>query len=603
MILKRFLFVFTLFSTSVGFAQTTEGLDPLVQNVYGRDVQSLNGYWNWMADPLETGYYDYRRQPTGNGFFRDVEVDLVNNYKEYDFDLSPVMAVPGDWNTQEEELFLYEGTVWFRKKFDFKVTDGRVFLWFGAVNYDAKVYLNGRKVGEHIGGYTAFNFDVTDALVEGENNLIVKVDNKRAVDAVPTNNYDWFNYGGITRDVLLVKVPREFIRTYKVEYADGVIDVMVEMSGDRSGQSVSVSIPELKISRSAATDGEGVARFSIKAKPQLWSPEGPKLYGVTFSADSDSVSDKIGFRTIATRGQEVLLNGKPVFLRGISIHEESAFRSGRIFSAEEGYTLLKWAKELGCNYVRLAHYPHNEQMVRQAEEMGLLVWSEIPVYWTIQWEREDVYANALNQLDEMMSRDWNRANVIIWSIANETPHGEARDKFLSSLAIYARAKDDTRLISMAMERNDKSPEVLSVRDNMSEYVDVIAFNQYLGWYDGTNEKIDRVRWEIDYDKPIIISEMGGGALYGNHGPATEFWTEEYQAELYTKMLKMIDERMTGVAGLTPWILKDFRSSRRLLPQIQDGFNRKGLISDMGQRKQSFYVMQEWYRRKEQQYRQ
>jgi beta-glucuronidase len=236
-------------------------------------------------------------------------------------------------------------------------------------------------------------------------------------------------------------------------------------------------------------------------------------------------------------------------------------------------------------------------MVREAEKMGLLVWSEIPVYWTIQWENPEVYANALNQLTEMIERDQNRANVIIWSIANETPHGEARDKFLSSLAKAAREKDNSRLISMAMERKDKSPTVLSVNDEMSKYVDVISFNQYVGWYDGTNEKIDRVKWEIDYDKPIIISEFGGGALYGLHGGNAAIWTEEYQADLYRRTLKMIDERMPPIAGISPWVLKDFRSSRRLLPQIQDGFNRKGVISDRGERKKAFFVLQEWYKKR------
>ena len=309
------------------------------------------------------------------------------------------------------------------------------------------------------------------------------------------------------------------------------------------------------------------------------------------------MEDEIGFRTIETRGREILLNGKPIFLRGISIHEEAAFRNGRIAKVEEDRTLLGWARELGCNYVRLAHYPHNEQMVREAERMGLLVWSEIPVYWTILWEREDVYANALNQLDEMSERDQNRCNVIIWSIANETPHGDARDRFLSSLAAYAREKDPTRLISMAMERNDKSPEVLSVQDNMNEYVDIISLNEYVGWYDGTNEKIDRVRWEIDYEKPVMISEFGGGAPYGKRGEATEIWTEEYQADLYRKTLRMIEERMPPVSGISPWVLKDFRSARRLLPQTQDGFNRKGVISDRGERKQAFYVLQDYYKTK------
>ncbi|MDR0939271.1 MAG: beta-glucuronidase [Mediterranea sp.] len=587
-----------LFISLLSFAQTAKDARPLLQNVYGRAHSSLNGYWNYLVDPLETGYYDYRRRPTSDGFFKDHQVDNIKTYKEYDFDTSPVMPVPGDWNTFADNLFLYEGTLWFRRQFQYVPKAGtRVYLYFAGANYDTKVYLNGEKAGEHEGGYTPFNLDVTDLVKPGRNSLVVKVDDKRRADAVPTNNFDWFNYGGITRDVLLVELPQTFIQSYKVQLkkgSDNVLEMKAWMSGKQAGQKVEIEIPELKVKRSLVTDATGYASAEVKATPKLWSPENPKLYAVKISSATDAVTDELGFRTIETRGREIWLNGKSIFLKGISIHEEAAFRNGRVFSAEEDLTLLSWAKELGCNYVRLAHYPHNEQMVRLAEKMGLLVWSEIPVYWTIHWEKDYVFENALNQLDEMIERDQNRANVFVWSIANETPHGDARDKFLSSLARHAREKDDTRLISMAMERNDKSKEVLSIRDNMSQYVDIVSVNQYVGWYDGLNEKIDRVRWEVDYDKPLMISEFGGGAVAGYHGEANQIWTEEYQAELYRKTLKMIDERMGYVAGISPWVLKDFRSSRRLLPNIQDGFNRKGVISDRGLRKQAFYVLRDWY---------
>jgi len=600
-ILRKFFLLFCVLCASTISAQTTKDLQPLVQNVYGRSVQSLNGYWHYIADPLDVGYYDYRRQSSPNGFFKDIDVDNVTAFKEYDFDSSPVMSVPGDWNTQAYNLFLYEGTVWFKHTFNYKPSGKRVFLYFGAANYTTDVYLNGKKVGEHTGGYTPFNFEVTDVIKSGANKLIVRVNDQRSTDGVPTNNFDWFNYGGITRDVMLVELPSAYIQTYSVRLKKGapdVIEASVKLSDNQSSQNIRIEIPELKIKQTLTTDANGMASAEIKAKPQLWSPDAPKLYDVSIKSSADSVKDAIGFRTIETQGTKILLNGQPIFLKGISIHEEAAFRNGRTYSTEEDRILLEWAKELGCNYVRLAHYPHNEQMVRLAEKMGLMVWSEIPVYWTIQWEKPEVYANAQNQLDEMIERDHNRANIIIWSIANETPHGDARDKFLSSLATYARQKDNTRLISMAMERNDKSKEVLSVKDNMSDYVDVISFNEYVGWYDGVKEKIDKVSWAIDYNKPTIISEFGAEGVAGYRGDASQMWTEDYQADLYRKMLRMIDERMTpSLSGMSPWILKDFRSSRRLLPQVQDGFNRKGLISDKGQRKEAFYILQKWYKGK------
>ena len=195
----------------------------------------------------------------------------------------------------------------------------------------------------------------------------------------------------------------------------------VRLNKAEAGRQVTLNIPELKIKKTLTTDADGVATISMKAKPQLWSPENPKLYKVEIGCGQTTLSDEIGFRTISTRGKQLLLNGQPIFLKGISIHEEKPFGGGRANCTEDAHTLLSWAKELGCNFVRRAHYPHNEYAIREAERMGMLVWSEIPCYWTIAWSNKDTYANAQRQLTDMIRRDQNRANVIIWSIANETP--------------------------------------------------------------------------------------------------------------------------------------------------------------------------------------
>lgn len=343
------------------------------------------------------------------------------------------------------------------------------------------------------------------------------------------------------------------------------------------------------------TDLEGRAELSIKAKPTLWCPENPKLYTVTISHEEEVISDEIGFRCIETKDKEILLNGKQIFLRGVSIHEEAPFCQGRTHSAEQAHTLLSWAKEMGCNYVRLAHYPHSELEVREAEKMGIMVWSEIPVYWTISWQNPDTYANAQRQLHDMIYRDKNRAAVVIWSIANETPHSEPRDLFLSNLAKYARTQDNSRLISMAMEVTSASNYHNKLNDNMNEFVDVVSFNQYVGWYRDTQDA-PKMTWEVPYNKPVIVSEFGGGALYGWHADKETRFSEEFQENLYRENLKMLD-KIDGLSGLSPWILVDFRSPARYLPDVQDFFNRKGLISSDGQKKMAFYVMQEYYRNK------
>ena len=591
---------------------------PLLGNVMSRESMSLNGDWHYIIDVQEEGYYDYRMNPTRWGFFRNAKPQKPEDLIEYDFDKAAVMRIPGDWNTQDERLFFYEGTVWFKTSFEARapIEGVRSLLYFGAVNYDCRVWVNGHEAGHHIGGFTPFNFDVTDLLQNGENTVIVKVDNKRHAEDVPTQSFDWWNYGGITRDVMLVKVPLTYIENFKCNLQplaagdkgkERQLRFSARLSKPLAGQTLTMSIPELKLEQQFTTDSNGKAEGTISVaskKLTLWSPETPKRYDVQVRLDgktasgevvSDFTADSIGLRTVEARGKELLLNGKPVFLKGISIHEEKPFGGGRANSTEDAHTLLSWAKELGCNFVRLAHYPHNEHAVREAERMGILVWSEIPCYWTIAWTNPATYANAERQLTDMISRDQNRANVIIWSIANETPHSAERDQFLSRLACHARSLDDSRLISMAMEVTSASNYKNRLQDNMNEFVDIVAFNQYIGWYRDVNDAPKMV-WEIPYEKPVIISEFGGGARYGLHGEKNQRWTEEFQENLYRENLAMID-KIEGLVGTTPWILKDFRSPRRVLDGIQDYYNRKGLFSDHGEKKKAFYVLQEWYKKR------
>lgn len=579
---------------------------PLLTNVYARNITSLNGKWNYIIDPLENGYYNYRLQPfETNGFFENKKPENPSELVEYNFDTAPLMDIPSDWNKHAENLFFYEGTIWFKKDFTYQKKSGvRQILYFGAVNYDAKVYVNGKKVGEHIGGYTPFNFDITDVLVDGNNFIVVKVDNKRKREAVPTVNFDWWNYGGITREVMLAEVPETYIEDYLIQLNKekaGIISGWVKLNKATANQSVTIEIPELKIRKELTTDAEGKATFEVKSKPVLWSPENPKLYDVKISKNEEKINDRIGFRTIETKGKEILLNGKSVFLRGVSIHEEAPFRQGRAWSKEDARTLLTWAKELGCNYVRLVHYPHSENMVRMAEEMGFMVWSEIPVYWTIDFENAETYKNAEKQLYEMIYRDKNRCSVVIWSIANETPHSEARDLFLSNLSKYVRTQDNTRLISMAMEVTSVVDKVNTLNDNMNEYVDILSFNQYVGWYRDTPQSAATMEWNIPYNKPVIISEFGGGVLQGYHGAKDQRFTEEYAVEVYKNNLLMFD-KIDGLAGTSPWVLVDFYSPRRQLTGIQDFFNRKGLISDNGIKKDAFYIMRDWYKKKKEAYK-
>jgi beta-glucuronidase len=580
-----------------------------IQNIQARKILRLNGQWNYVADPYENGYYDYRHQPFDQsksgkgGFYDDKKQTDKSELLEYDFDHYPTMNIPGDWNSQSEKLELYEGNVWLRRKFSIAAQEGKKYLlYFAAVNYEAHVYLNGKKLGVHKGGFTPFQFDVTALLKSGENSLVLKVDNIRKQDEIPTVNTDWWNYGGITRDVFLAELPVNYVKDYQIQLGNAKAIVGYVQMAVAGNAKVEINIPELNVKTTVSTDANGKALLKIALKKvTYWSPEVPKLYQVNLKTEGESIADKIGFRTITTRGSDILLNGKSIFLRGISLHDENPLLAGRLRSEGDMRMMLQWAKDMNCNYVRLAHYPHNEEMIRLADEMGLLVWAEVPVYWTISWEKPDTYRNAEQQLTDLIVRDKNRASVIVWSVGNETPLSEPRLKFMSNLIVHARSLDSTRLLAAALEVHREGQTII-LNDPLGEKIDLVSFNEYAGWYwGGTPKEIPAYNFNIKYTKPVVITEFGGDALGGFHGDEDTRWTEEYQEALYKNQIILLG-KIQGLRGMTPWILADFRSPRRPHPIYQKFWNRKGLISEDGKKKKAFFVLKDYYQKMQEKYK-
>ncbi|HXA00783.1 MAG TPA: glycoside hydrolase family 2 TIM barrel-domain containing protein [Cytophagaceae bacterium] len=571
----------------------------LMTNAQSRSNVNLNGKWNIIIDPYENGFYNYRFEENPNGYFKNDKPKDNTELIEYSFENHNWLYVPGDWNSQRDKLELYEGTIWYKTSFDLTKTkaDNRLFLYFGAANYESYVYLNGEKLGKHTGGFTPFQFEITDKVTEKENFVVVKVDNKRYKDAVPTVNTDWWNYGGITRDVKVLEVPKTYIKDYFIQLKKNSVNEItgfVKLDGASSSEKIKIEIPEAGISTEIMTDQNGVALLNLKAKFKLWSPEDPKLYQVVISTETDKVEEAIGFRSIETEGQNILLNKKPIFLKGICIHEEVPSDARRAYSMEDARLLLTWAKEMGCNYVRLAHYPHNENMTRLADQMGLMVWSEIPVYWTIQWENQTTFENAKNQLTEMITRDKNRASIILWSMANETPVKDARTAFLKNLVDITRELDNTRLVTAALEVHNETGDTKILDDPLGQYLDVLGCNEYIGWYgDKKPADCESYTWKTIYNKPLVISELGADCLFGLHGDKSKRFNEEYQEDFYIHQINML-KKITFLRGVSPWILADFRSPRRPLPYIQDFWNRKGLISEKGEKKKAYFILKKYY---------
>ena len=569
-----------------------------------RPVTSLNGDWASIVDPYFSGLFSFHHEEKKDGWFLNQKAMPTDTQPvEYDFSKAPKLKVPGDWNTQSPSLFYYEGPIWYERDFTYQPKEHtHVFLHVGAANYRSWFWVNGKKVCEHEGGYTSFNCEITGVVHDGANFVVAAVDNTRRPDNVPTLETDWWNYGGLTREISLIAVPDQFIDQYDLHLShsapgatnDSVIEGWVHLIGAQPGASVDVEIPELH-AKTTAVVGDGdraLIHLSVQGL-ERWSPETPRLYKVNLRAGKDAIDELMGFRTVETRGTEILLNGKPIFLRGIAIHAEAPYRTGRAYSDKDAEILLGWAKELGCNYVRLAHYPHDETMLRAADRMGLLVWSENPVYWALQFDNPKVLDKAEQQLEEEINTSRNHAAIILWSMANETPATEARTRFITTEAELARQLDPTRLITAALlVRAEGTTKI--VDDPLGKALDVIGTNEYIGWYEQKPETADVTEWRIAYQKPMIMSELGGDAKAGLHGGPNDRWTEEYQANIYRHQLGMLN-RIPQLRGMSPWILMDFRSPNRPLAGIQDGFNRKGLISDQGQKKQAFYVLQKAYK--------
>ena len=566
-----------------------------------RSAMSLDGEWATIVDPYFSGLFSFHHEEKKNGFFMNYKAKPGDPFPtEYDFGKAPKLKVPGDWNTQRESLMYYEGPVWYEKDFTYEPKpQTHVFLHIGAANYHSWFWVNGQKVCEHEGGFTSFNCEITQAVHSGSNFVVAAVDNTRREDNVPTLETDWWNYGGLTRDVSLIEVPEAFIDQYDVHLSrteDGVVEGWVHVVGAGAGTKAEVQIPDLHANSTAevGADGRAALHFNVKGL-ERWSPVTPKLYKVVIRAGQDSVEESIGFRTIEIRGTEILLNGKPIFLGGVCIHAEAPYRTGRAYSDKDAETLLGWVKELGGNFARLAHYPHAETMLRAADRMGVLVWSENPVYWALQFDNPKVLAKAEQQLDEEINTSRNHAAVVLWSMANETPNSPARTQFIETLASRARGLDPTRLITAALlVRAQGNTKIID--DPLGQALDVIGFNEYIGWYEGRPESADKVEWKIAYQKPLIVSEFGGGAKAGLHGSENERWTEEFQENIYRHQLPMLN-KIAQLRGMSPWVLMDFRSPNRPLTGVQDEFNRKGLISDQGEKKQSFFILQKAYKNK------
>ncbi|MDA8543845.1 hypothetical protein N9K79_01455, partial [Gammaproteobacteria bacterium] len=625
--------------------------DDLIGWIDSRQIINLNGEWSYIVDPMNNGLPE---SSFFGGFPKNKTQITGMELIEYNFETAKKIQIPGAWNAADEKLLFYRGSVWLYKKFQYMPKEESLtHLYIEGSNFTTRVFINGLIVGKFEGGYVPFNFEISEHLKEGENILLVQTDNTLNESSVPTQKTDWWPWGGIIGDVYIVETPKQFIQNAYLQLnPDNFSEALfkLKMNHPSSGHNIKLEIPELKFTAKYQTNSFGVIEENIKINPQLWSPENPKLYEVIISSNTETISDLIGFRSIQTQGQKIFLNNREIRFKGIAMHSEPIGISGPAFSTEHFEKLLATAQDLNVNFIRAAHYPYTRHLAKVADQMGLMLWEEVPVYWNIDWDNPETLKIAKNQISRLVQRDQNRSSVVVWSVANETPLSSSRMKFLQSLLSEIEINDASRLTTAALlsgsekqfrslalvlalqgaKANWVEPQEkaifsaildqanitiedelsfsLSIDDPLGESIDLISYNEYFGWYyvtfftdqmmisEGTLRRLmfevmPTIKITSSFDKPIHISEFGAGAKYGNR--TNKIWSEEYQAKLYQHQLEMLSNN-SQIQGISPWVLKDFRAMLRPLAGIQDFYNRKGLIDENGNKKEAFKVLSDFY---------
>jgi beta-glucuronidase len=541
---------------------------------------SLNGKWKCKSDIKNKGIE--------NKWY------LPENYNVNDIDLYDI-EIPKSFNLLEE-FENFEGVIWHfnqfevKGNFDFNKYDFQIR--FKGANYNTKVWLNGRFIGKHNGGFTPFYFNINNLIKERENFLTVRTDNTRKKDQIPPISFDWFNWGGIYRDIDLLilyknRIKDVIIKTNLRNKQESKIEVSYNVKGNVLLEWQILDSSKLHVLyESAAPEGSGKGSFNIIINnPKLWAPNTPNLYYLRIYNISQKNDKKLifkshfGIRQIEVIGTNLYLNKEKIFLKGASLHEEY-MPYGRSIPYKKRKEDVDNFKSLGFNAIRTGHYSHDEDLIDIADKVGVLILEEIPVYWSCDFKNPQTYETAANMLKELIWRDINHPSVIWWSVGNELPlHTKSCSKFVKSLMNLIRDVDKTRIVTVVSRK--------LIPDLTRKSVDVATLNTYFGWYYG-NEKmisfiLDLIRAPV-FNKPWIYTEFGAGAKYGFHTDWNKLvkYSEEKQMQLLDYTIRTINSK-DHFAGWFIWIYRDFRSPYRQ-NRFQLGYNRKGIVSGENERK-------------------
>ncbi len=577
-----------------------------------RNTLNISGIWNFKKDSSGVG--------EKNNWF--------NGLAE-----STPIAVPGSWNEQFEDIRDYMGLAWYEQNsYIPKSWKGqKIFIRVGSANYASKVWINGKTIGKHDGGHLPFAFEITDFVNWNEQNRItIQVENFLKPNRVPvgglppgglfSNNppssFDFFPYCGIQRPVWLYSVPKNALSdiTVKTNFLinEGFVEVKIKKSGTANQGKVKIEGSGKVYESSFSFNGDDATANIRIPEVHLWSTEDPYLYQlkVTLNAGAET-TDKyelpVGVRTIAVDGKHILLNGKPIFLKGFGKHEDfPVFGKGTAYPViVKDFNLLKW---IGANSFRTSHYPYDEENMNLADREGILIVDEIPAVGLFFDnnisqinERKEM---CKQQIRELVARDKNHPSVIMWNLANEpiakgmnfnlmskAPADSVSLSFFSELFKTVKETDNTRLSSIV--------GVQGGPDAWLGLSDVMCINRYYGWYSQNGniaEGAAKFNAELDtlykqFHKPILVTEFGADAYPGMHTDQPEMFTEEFQMQFIKAYLDVADTK-DFVAGMHIWAFADFKTAQGVIRF--GGYNWKGVFTrDRKPKMAAHYLKSRW----------
>ncbi len=548
-----------------------------------REVASLDGAWRFALDKEQVG--------ESEGY----QLGL----KKYDS-----MIVPSVWNTTLG-LLDYEGVAWYER--DFYTAGGTLRFSFGAVMTKADVFLDGVKFCSHYGGFCEFSGIVTDVNA-GMHRLTVKVDNSFDKQSIPQAFVDWSHQGGITRSVSVERLDGLSVLSSRLEYElsddlkSASAKVALELYSDKQiSDVVYVELLDTKIAF-PVTLGAGECTeiytdtFAL-SDFELWSPDSPKLYELKVTTSTDDLYDRVGFRKVSVEDSKIKLNGKEIELLGVNRHEEHP-DFGFAFPPAAMRRDIDIARDMGCNTLRGSHYPNSQMFVDMLDEVGMLFWSEIPI-WGEGFSPEALADPVVIERGAEMHREmtkyyYNHPSIIIWGMHNEI-HSECQESVEMASTYYKLLKErgGNRIVTFASNH--------AMNDLCMEYCDIICLNQYEGWYSGSIKSWDEFienfkkrRQELGLEhKPVIISEFGAASVYGHRNFDTTRWSEGYHAELIGYCLELFHADPM-IVGMYIWQFTDVRTSMDMGLNRARGFNNKGILNEYRNPKAAYFKAKELY---------